>query len=95
MSWVPMQVEEEPGWSHLQEEHKESARSAAGEAAPLRTLGLARGKPPSRLSVLSVLHPVHPLTKRTPVTCDYSLDSSGLCPWLLMTEPRTWQVFRP
>lgn len=43
----------------------------------------------------SVLHPVHPLTERTPVTCDYSLDSSGLCPWLLMTEPRTWPVFRP
>lgn len=42
--WPPLQVEEEPGRGHLQEEHKEDAGGAGGEAAPLRALGFARGK---------------------------------------------------
>lgn len=58
---VPLQVEKEPGRSHLPEKHKESAGSAGGEARPLRALGLARGKPPDCLLPLAIHpSPVHP-----------------------------------
>lgn len=44
MSRVPLQLEAEPGWSHLPEKSKENAGSVGGEASPVRALGLARGK---------------------------------------------------
>lgn len=61
VSPVPLQVEEEPGRSHLPEEHKEGAGSAGGEACPLGALGLARGKPPDHpLSLATHPHPSPP-----------------------------------
>ncbi|XP_030184618.1 transient receptor potential cation channel subfamily M member 2 isoform X1 [Lynx canadensis] len=62
-------VEAQPGWSHLQEKHKENARSAGRKALPLGTLGLARGKP-CKLSVQSVCPSIHPTQRRN--TCSYS-----------------------
>lgn len=38
-------MEEESGWSHLPEEHQEDAGGFGDEAASLRALGLAWGKP--------------------------------------------------
>lgn len=38
-------MEEEPGWSHLPEERQEDAGGSGDEAASLRALGLAWGKP--------------------------------------------------
>lgn len=44
VSWTPVQVAEESGWGHLQEEHQEDVGGAGAEAPQLGALGLARSK---------------------------------------------------
>lgn len=84
---VPAQVEEEPGWRHLQEERKEGAGRAGGEASPLRALGLARGKPSGRGRGSRVLPLAHTLTNSP---CGHRPGSAGLS-LVSVTEPGPWR----
>lgn len=84
---VPAQVEEEPGWRHLQEERKEGAGRAGGEASPLRALGLARGKPSGRGRGSHVLPLAHTLTNSP---CGHRPGSAGLS-LVSVTEPGPWR----
>lgn len=90
VSPVPLQVEEEPGRSHLPEKHQESAGGAGGEARPGRALGLARGEPPTAHVPLSLI--LHPSAHR--------LNGTHLRPLSLVPndKARDWavlQVFGP